>query len=134
VKVFVATQLGQGRNRFDVCTTLEGEIVVLHDCPTDCCVCRRMMIGAVSGGETTTFMSVDRPDIDRAMYRTFVCDGLARTGHRRPVDEFDEKELDELVDDLLRLAAEAPTGAVVERIDNRYRLRWMPELDAKPAA
>jgi hypothetical protein len=134
VKVFVATCLGQGRGRYDVCTTLEGELVALHDCETDCVVCRRAMIGVVSGGDTTTFMAVDRLDIDREMYRTFIRDGLARVGHQQDADESDEVWLDDLVDDLLRLAEESPAGVVLERVDHRWRQRWIPEFGTQPAA
>jgi hypothetical protein len=123
MKVLVATCLGQGRKAHDVCTTLEGELVVLHTCANDCFVCRRVLIGLVSGDETTTFMAIDRPELDRAMYREFVRDGLARVGHRQPPDEPDDGWLDELVDEMLETAEFFPTGVILDRVDAEFSVR-----------
>jgi hypothetical protein len=124
MKVLVATCLGQGRKQHDVCDTLEGELVVLLQKETDCWVCRRSLIGLVSGRDTTTFMVADRPEIDRSMYRQFVRDGLARVA--RVPDDSDDVWLDPLVDEMLATAEYFETGSILERLDTEISVRCAP--------
>jgi hypothetical protein len=133
MKVLVATRLGQGLRAHDFCTTLEGELIVLP--PTDvlCEFHMRAAFGAASGGETTTFMVVDRPELDRADYREFVADGLRRLGfesHSEP----HHLTIDQVVEVLLRLSMTFTPGTVLERAGGTFAVRlhrdWTPSLAA----
>jgi hypothetical protein len=123
MKVLVATSQGQGGWPHDVCTTVEGELVLLHRCDRDCLVCRRTMIGLASGGVTTTFMVADLPDVDRALYRSFVREGLDRHGCDWCRARLDRHWLDERVDELIDAAADGRAEAVYGRIDGELFLR-----------
>jgi hypothetical protein len=127
MNVVVATRLGHGRRDYDVCDTVEGELVVLLPEQSHCWICRRVMIGLTSGLETTTFTVVDRPQIDRRMYREFVRDALDRM---RDVCDFSDERgkalLDDLIDFMLELAESFPPGAVLERFDREFSVRYPP--------
>jgi hypothetical protein len=125
VKVLVATSQGQGGRPYDVCTTVEGELVLLHRCDRNCMVCRRTMIGLASGGVTTTFMIADLPDLDRDLYRSFVRGGLDSYGCDWCRARLDRHWLDERVDELIEAAADGRAEAVYGRFDGELFLREM---------
>jgi hypothetical protein len=132
MKVFVATCLGQGRKAHDVCTTLEGEPVALPPFAEVCCLHQRTVTGMSSGGETTTFMVVDRPELYFGLYRGFVRDGWCRIGWKdNPVDP-GEAWADELADNMLRVSEALPIGTVLERVDWRFESRLHPDWTSGP--
>lgn len=133
MKVFVATCLGQGRKAHDVCTTLEGELVALPPFAEACAHHQRVAIGLSSGRETTTFMVVDRPELDFGIYRGLVRDGWSRLGSKdTPVDP-DEAWADALAAQMMRAAASIPAGSIVERVDWRFAVRLHPDWTSGPA-
>jgi hypothetical protein len=133
MKVLVATCLGQGRKAHDVCTTLEGELVALP--PTDhlCFLHQRVVSGISSGGETTTFMVVDRPELDRDKYRDAIKDGLKK-GRWEIRAEADDLTVDELVDAMLCVALTLAPGTILERVGRDVRVRLHPDWTPGAAA
>jgi hypothetical protein len=124
MRVLVATGRGQGLEEYDVCETIEGELVVLHQGDPTCWVCRRSMIGLVSGRETTTFAVEDRPEIDRAMYRAFLRDGLVDIGiHPAEPAGSDERWLDRLYDQMVEVADYFAPREVLQRVDGEFSVR-----------
>jgi hypothetical protein len=133
MKVLVATCLGQGRKAHDVCTTLEGELVVLPPAGHFCSHHQRVVSGVASGGETTTFMVVDRPELDRAAYRDAIADGLPRVGWTLG-EEPDDPTLDELVDAMLFVARTLVRGTILERVGRDVTVRLHPDWTPGAAA
>jgi hypothetical protein len=133
MKVLVATCLGQGRKAHDVCTTLEGELVAFP--PTDhvCFLHQRVVSGMSSGGETTTFMVVDRPELDRDKYRAAIDDGLTRGGWKVGA-EGDDLTVDELVEAMLGAALPLAPGTILERVGRDVRVRLHPDWTPGAAA
>lgn len=116
MKVLVATANGQGGRESDFCWTVEGELVVI---PVQCgadgedpdggCGCRRAMSGLASLKATTTFMVADQP-MTHDEYVDAIHDSTERAGWG------DDLEFaDNMADLLLRVAADHPEGAVLER-------------------
>ena len=133
MQVLVATRLGQGHKAHDVCTTLEGELVVLPPTNDLCSMHLRAVSGAASGGDTTTFMVVDRPELDRASYRALVEDGLTRAGWESSVEP-DDLTVDEVVEVMLRLAMTFTPGTVLERTGRQFGVRLHPDWTPGAAA
>jgi hypothetical protein len=133
MKVLVATRLGQGRKAYDLCTTLEGELIVIPPSQHVCFHHARVVHGVASGGESTTFMVVDRPDLGRDWYRDAIADGLARGGWT--LGEYaDDPTLDELVDAMLDVAMTLAPGTVCERVGWEVRIRIFPDWSTGNAA
>lgn len=120
MKIIVATKETQGQRKDDFCYADEGEIVIVSDCDNlhDGCGCEVSMVGVRSGAGTTTMMVLES-DITREQYIEQL---LAATGDYAGVNLSDAIFAAE-ADELLKLAAEFPAGAVVERRGNDFQQR-----------
>jgi hypothetical protein len=132
MKVLVATCLGQGKAH-DVFTAREGEIVFFP--PTDqlCHWHLRVLQGVASGGETTTVMVVERPDLDWPEYRELVAGGLTKAKWKIDLDRGDYS-ISELVEEMLDIADEFDRGTILERVGGDFRVRLHPDWTPGAAA
>lgn len=124
MKVLVATAATQGARHSDSDDCVEGELVWMLDaCPMSRrdpdgeCGCGRSFSGMSTHGSTTTALvreiaSLTRADYEEALRASFDAQGWCSCCTARPVED--------VVDELIGLAASWPPGAVVER-----RLDWL---------
>jgi hypothetical protein len=129
LRVLVATSVGQGLRSNDYCHTIEGELVLFApECDDDRddvdgrCGCRRGMSGATTHRATTTFR-VSALEITIGEYRDAIRDSMARSGWIDLDHEEDEDDVDEMMDELLIVAAHYPVGAVLEKRGDQVQLR-----------
>ena len=129
MKVLVATRRSQGERELDVDDCVEGELVWIT---TPCgrglapdhayCSCSITFVGAASFGMTTTALVADLEALTPARYEEALSDAVEGV---RGLDGHGA----EAAADLARLAAELPTGTVVERFNS-----WVqPRVDRETA-
>ena len=122
MKIIVATKQTQGQRTDDFCYAREGEIVLLSD---DCdelhagCNCHCSMVGAETGKGTTT-MQVVESQMTRAAFVAAVRAGELRAGFD---DLLSERAFEAEAGELLRLAAQFPVGAIIERDGDKFNVR-----------
>lgn len=130
LRLLVATSATQGRESFDFCRTLPGEIVYpgpcLHPKPFGACGCTHSLLGVDSQERTTTFEVADVPISREELLRV-----LAKAESGAP-DGADAAGVAQLAEEMLALAARFPLGAVLGRTHRRYRRR--PAASAPPTA
>lgn len=132
MKVLVATTETQGWRENDFCAAVEDELVLFvpFQCSggsiDDGCGCRRAMSGSASHRATTTVKVVERTDLSRETYLVLVADSLESQGYidqellkKTEVSEW----VQDLADDLIRIAAAFPVGTVLERRGELMRVR-----------
>ena len=113
MRVLVATRQGQGNLQDDFFHCIEGELVRMPDfaCADPNCGCDRSVAGMASSKASTTFMSVDRSDLDRDAYRRLFLDALERDGWIERGER--SSDLDAWIQWHIELAEEAPPGVVL---------------------
>ena len=135
MKVLTATRETQGRRDNDFCWAVEGELVIFvtGECSAgfvdDDCGCRRALAGAASHRATTTVKVVERPDLDARAYRALVVDSLESQGfvNDELLTDRDVLEwVDDLMDDLIRVAETFPAGTILERRGDFLMARSLP--------
>ncbi|WP_194923170.1 DUF7715 family protein [Catenulispora pinisilvae] len=129
-RLLVATAQTQGRDTYDFCRTLPGEIVYpgpcLHPQPFGACGCTYSLVGVNSRERTTTFAVADVPISREELHRA-----LAKAENSAP-DGADADGVAQLAEEMLALAARFPLGAVLGRTHRRYRRR--PLASTPPTA
>ena len=124
MKVLVATRRSQGVRELDFDDCVEGELVWIT---TPCgrglapdrayCSCSITFVGAASFGMTTTALVADLEALTPARYEEALSDAVEGV---RGLDGHGA----EAAADLARLAAELPTGTVVERFNSWVQPRF----------
>ncbi len=106
MRVFVATSQGQGDHDNDFFHGVDGELVRMpfDSCCDPQCGCDRSVSGLASSKASTTFMSVDRPDLDSETYRSLFRDALEDQGWVASGEESNE------IDDLIAWHIDAAAG------------------------
>lgn len=122
MRVLVATRRSQGDHPGDYCFTLEGELVapLLPECSApERCGCPRGFDGLESDRATTTAAIVDRADLtpDRVLAQL----EAARQRACIVSDDARVPSAAEQLDEIERLTAGLPVGAIVRRDGRRYR-------------
>lgn len=104
MRVFVAARDTVASREDDFFHGVEGELVrmPLFGCANSQCGCDRSVAGLASSKASTTFMSVDRPDLDRKSFRLAFVDSLEREGWGEYIDS---DEIDRMVDGTSRQPA-----------------------------
>ncbi|WP_438801881.1 DUF7715 family protein [Catenulispora pinistramenti] len=129
-RLLVATAQTQGRDAYDFCRTLPGEIVYpgpcLHPQPFGACGCTYSLLGVDSRERTTTFAVADVPISREDLHRLLV---KAESG---APDGADADGVAQLAEEMLALAARFPLGAVLGRTHRRYRRRLASAPPATP--
>lgn len=121
MKILVATRDTQGERPDDFFFAQECEIVMLDDCDElhPGCSCKRSMVGAESGKGTTTMLVIES-DLTRAGF-------IERIRKANSIAGFDELVSESIfeaeADELLKLAAQFPAGAIVERNGDDFTVR-----------
>ena len=112
MKVLVATRRGQGRTD-DFFWGVEGELVRLPMivCASPRCGCDRSVAGLATSRASTTFTSIERPELDPDTYRTVFLDAIEREGWL--LGGTDTVDFDEVIEGHIDLAARVPAGAVL---------------------
>lgn len=112
MKVLVATRQGQRRDD-DFFWGVEGELVRLpmDVCANPRCGCDRSVTGLATSRASTTFTSVERPELDPDSYRMVFLDAIEREGWI--LGGTDTDDFDEVIEGHLDLAARVPAGAVL---------------------
>jgi hypothetical protein len=129
MRVLVATRMGQGRRTLDVCNTIEGELVALLP-EEGCCALHRLCAsGITSIRETTTFMVVDRPELDVFTYVAIFRDEMPRW--YRGVDG---PLATEIALEALRIASGFPRSTILERDGDTVGVRMFPDWSWGDAA
>ena len=131
MKVLVATTETQGWRENDFCHAVEGELVLFVpacDCGTvdDGCGCRRALAGSVSHRATTTIKVRQRSDLTPGSYSALIPDSLESQGYvdQELLKDSEVREwVQDLTDDLIRIAHHFPAGAVLERRDDMMLVR-----------
>lgn len=121
VRVLVATSALQGARSDDVCTAIEGELVIPNPQPCDgpWCECRRLVVGLGSAGRTTTMRVAEREDVGRGLLAEMVSAALLeRYGVAPGVYPPDElaRDCELLVESVVSTAAEFAVGSVLELV------------------
>lgn len=126
MKVFVATEEGQGQRESDFCHVPEGELVCFtFACDTDkddidgSCGCRRSMNGVDCLRGTTTFKVADLPMTEKA-YRKRLLDSFDKMGY---APYLKERTIQAMITELLELASKFPEGRVLERRSDYPQVR-----------
>ena len=136
MKILVATAERQGERSDDFYWAEEGEIVIRpFECDRDMdidvsvegaagCGCRISMSGAASKKATTTFKVVD-VDVTRGQMEAKLLAMLSASGWLGLSENVGESEelANDLLNELLEVAAEYPAGTVLERRGDDYRAR-----------
>jgi hypothetical protein len=129
LRLLVSTAATQGRDTFDFCRTLPGEIVYpgpcVHPQPFGACGCTYSLLGVDSQERTTTFEVADVPISRGELHRV-----LAKAESAAP-DGADADGVAQLAEKMLAVAARFPLGAVLVQTHRRYRRR--PIAVASPA-
>lgn len=128
MKVLVATKATQGQRKNDFGNAEEGELVGFgSECDDEAvdgrCGCRRAMVGLGSRKATTTFMVVERPDLDlegliTAVHQSLIAGGWTTAG--------DPEGLAWAKDDAKQLADLAtyfPLGSILEKRGKNLQTR-----------
>jgi len=112
MKIIVATKETQGQRADDFNFADEGEIVIVADCDHlhQGCDCERSMVGVRSGKGTTTMMVVEA-DMTRQQFIEQIRAGNQDYAEIGVSDAIFAAEADEM----LKLAAQFPVGAVIDR-------------------
>ncbi len=120
MKIIVATNETQGQRDGDFNFTQEGEIVMVSDCDHlhEGCDCQRSMVGVHSRKGTTTMMVVEA-DITRQQFVEQIRAANKDYAELGISDAINAAEADEL----LKLAAQFPAGAVIERDGEDFHQR-----------
>ena len=120
MKIIVATKETQGQRGDDFNFADEGEIVLVADCDHlhEGCGCERSMVGVHSGKGTTTMMVVEA-DMTREQFVEQIRAANKDYAELGLSDEIAAAEADAL----LKLAAEFPTGVVIERDGEDFNQR-----------
>ena len=125
MKVFVATREGQGARPNDFFWTLDEELVTFG---SECCEaidgpcgCRRSMVGLMTRKATTTFTVVDLA-LTSEEYFKIVRESTARSFGLLPPKEIDRWARGDF-EELVRMAAAFPVGAVLEKRGGAIRER-----------
>ena len=120
MKIIVATKETQGQRKDDFSFTDEGEVVMVSDCDNlhQSCGCERSMEGIRSGAGTTTMMVVEA-EVTREQ---FIKQLRTANGDHDGIELGDAIYTAE-ADRLLKLAAEFPAGAVIERNGDDFQQR-----------
>jgi hypothetical protein len=119
MKVLIATRRTQGARKNDFCHSQDGELVAfpIVECggekPDGPCGCARAMSGLDSLKSTTTIEVAER-DLSRSEYEAAIMASYRKGGWVKDGATWDDV-LRETAGDLLRLAADFPVGAVLER-------------------
>lgn len=138
MKILSATTETQGWRANDFCHAVEGELVLfVPSCDGESidgdCGCRRAMAGSVSHRATTTIKVIDRNDLNPNKYFTLIADSLESQGYineRMLTDPEVNEWVQDLTDDLIRLANFYPVGTVLERRGDVMRSRTKMTEDA----
>jgi hypothetical protein len=121
LRLLVSTAATQGRDTYDFCRTLPGEIVYPGPCahpqPFGACGCTNSLMGVDSRQRTTTFEVADVPISREELHRV-----LAKAESSAP-DGADADGVVQLAEEMLAVAARFPLGAVLGRTHRRYRRR-----------
>ncbi|MBS2531953.1 hypothetical protein KGQ20_04135 [Catenulispora sp. NF23] len=130
LRLLVATSATQGREAYDFCRTLPGEIVYpgpcLHPQPFGACGCTYSLMGVDSLERTTTFEVAEVPISREELLRVLA---KAESG---ATDGADAAGVAQLAEEMLALAERFPLAAVLGRTHRRYRRR--PLASAPPTA
>jgi hypothetical protein len=130
MKVLVATRLSQGRRDLDFDDCVEGELVWITDpcrrglAPDHAyCSCSITFVGVASFGMTTTALVADLEALTPERYEEALVASLSGV---RGLDS----RVVETAHDLAEIAAELPTGTVLERYNSWLQPRFDPETAA----
>ncbi|WEO76336.1 hypothetical protein BJQ94_13305 [Cryobacterium sp. SO2] len=127
MRVFVATSATQGTRASDSMRCVDGELVWLRDvCPASRrrpdgpCECGRSFSGLSSNNYTTTAVVRDIPGLTRTEYEAAL---TASFDAQEWCPCCTSRSVEEVIDELIRLAGVFPAGAVLERRINDLNLR-----------
>lgn len=132
MKVLVATKEHQGDRTNDFFWCRPGELVKFSmECDGEeidgDCGCRRAMSGVESQKATTTMKVEDRPDLDRHAVIRIMRAALDKGGWTNGMPERRAARwAAQEADDVLTVAEQLPTGAIVERRGNKFVCREVP--------
>lgn len=113
----VGAERGVERFTGDFVHTLEGEVLRIWDCVCDCDDCPKAVFAGVESHRAALYARVaERQDITEAVLRDILLHDLVLGGWADLSDRgVLEAEVDQEIDELVDLVADAPVGALLTR-------------------
>lgn len=138
MKVLISTDKTQGKRKNDYCWVPLGELVSFaFECDggsvDDSCGCKRAMSGVKSHKATTTFEVADLPMTKEELIKTLEVSLVGGGWYDAP--EKATKHATEDANEIIRLSATFPVGAVLEKRGNQIQSRTVsstPKPEPKP--